>query len=321
MSEWVADPLLPGHSCRTIPLPDEPTYAFEPEGSLVATLVRRAEPRHRRAVLYVHGWSDYYFQAHLAEAYDELGYDFHAIDLRRYGRSLRDGHLAGYTPDLTQYEVELDAALDIIRERDYEAIALSGHSTGGLVASLYADARPGTFQALLLNSPWIELQGSPIRRAYMHPLMRTVAAVAPTTVIPLADNGFYLRSISKLFEGEWDFDDTLKGSRAFHVRVGWLQAVMAGQARIERGLSIDCPVLVLTSGRSVGSLVGGEWSEEFREADAVLDVRRIAERAHDLGPHVTLIRLDGALHDIALSAAPVRERAFELLGRFLRAWC
>lgn len=320
MTSWAADSLLPGHSCRTIPLPDEPTYAFEPEGSLVATLIRRGEPRHARAVLYVHGWNDYYFQTHMAEVFDGLGYDFHAIDLRRYGRSLRDGQLAGYITDLAHYETELDAALDLILAEGYASVVLAGHSTGGLVASLYAHARPGTFAAVLLNSPWLELQGSPLRRAAVHPMMRTVAAVAPTTVIPLADNGYYLRSISAALDGEWEFDARLKGNKAFHVRVGWLHAIMAGHAAVARGLAIDCPVLVLTSGRSAGSLVGGEWVEEYRTSDAVLDVRRIAERAHDLGPHVTLIRVDGALHDISLSESTVRDHVADLTARFLRAW-
>ena len=65
--QWLPDTELPGYELLPIPLPDEPTYALEPEGSLVATLVRRSHPMSRRAVLYVHGWSDYFFQRHLAD--------------------------------------------------------------------------------------------------------------------------------------------------------------------------------------------------------------------------------------------------------------
>ncbi len=67
------------------------------EGPLIATLVsRRAERPTGRAVLYVHGFVDYFFQTHLADFYVERGWDFHAIDLRRYGRSL----LPHQTPEL-----------------------------------------------------------------------------------------------------------------------------------------------------------------------------------------------------------------------------
>ncbi|HEU4347317.1 MAG TPA: alpha/beta hydrolase, partial [Actinoplanes sp.] len=65
------------------------------EGPVVATLVRRrADNPSRRAVLYVHGWVDYFFQTHLADFFVERGWDFYALDLRKYGRSL----LAHQTP-------------------------------------------------------------------------------------------------------------------------------------------------------------------------------------------------------------------------------
>ncbi|MEG8036484.1 hypothetical protein QP157_14580 [Sphingomonas sp. LR61] len=39
-------------------------------------------------VLYVHGWSDYFFQREMAEHLEALGARFFALDLRKYGRSL-----------------------------------------------------------------------------------------------------------------------------------------------------------------------------------------------------------------------------------------
>lgn len=320
MSRWATDALLPDHSTLTLPLIDEPTYGVEPAGSLVATLVRSGTPRHDRAVLYVHGWSDYYFQAHVARQFDAMGYDFYAVDLRRYGRSLRGGQLAGYVPALKQYDVELEWAVENIRAEGYSSLVLYGHSTGGLIASLFAAARPDTFDAVVLNAPWIEFQGSPLARPAAHPLMSAFAAVSPTTALPMSDNGYYLRTIRADEEGEWEFDTNLKGDPAFLVRVGWIRAVMSGQAQVERGLDIDCPVLVVTSARSHGSLIGGAWSEEFHRADGVLDVVRITERAPDLGSHVTIVRLDGALHDVSLSKPPIRARFFDEVRRFLATY-
>jgi len=46
---------------------------------VVATLVRRrATAPTRRAVLYVHGFNDYFFQTHLADFYIDHGFDFYA---------------------------------------------------------------------------------------------------------------------------------------------------------------------------------------------------------------------------------------------------
>ena len=62
MTSPVEDVLGAPFSAQTLPLrPDD-------EGPVVATLIRRTPiGRHRRAVLYVHGFVDYFFQVHLAQ--------------------------------------------------------------------------------------------------------------------------------------------------------------------------------------------------------------------------------------------------------------
>src|SRR5688572_31755509 len=87
------------------------------EGPVVATLVRRrAETPTGRAVLYVHGFVDYFFQTHLADFFVERGWDFYAIDLRKYGRSLRPHQTPNFCRDITDYYPELDAAARLIRD-------------------------------------------------------------------------------------------------------------------------------------------------------------------------------------------------------------
>ena len=57
MREWVQDPLLPGFEARTLEFPDD--Y----DGRVVATLVRLpAGDAPRGAVLYVHGFVDYFLE-------------------------------------------------------------------------------------------------------------------------------------------------------------------------------------------------------------------------------------------------------------------
>ena len=54
-------------------------------------------------------------------------------------------------------------------------------------------------------------------------------------------------------------------------------------------------------------------------ADAVLDVEHIAGYASRLGRHVTIVRIEGGMHDLTLSSAPVRARVFDELDRWMRA--
>jgi alpha-beta hydrolase superfamily lysophospholipase len=283
---------------------------------LVATLIRPVNrPGGDRAVLYLHGWNDYFFQGHLAEFWAGIGYDFYALELRRYGRSWAEGQLRGFTADLGEYAEELDVAVAELRV-EHDHLVLTGHSTGGLIAALYAHDRPDTFDAVVLNSPWLDLNGGAIARA-LGPVVRTLGGQRPTTVLPVADPGFYKRGLHVGEDGEWDYDLELKSSPQALIRVGWLRAILRGHARIAAGLTIDCPVLVLCSARSD---FGRKWSEDLRTADVVLDVEQIVRRAVRLGRVVTVVRIEGGMHDLTLSAKPVRTQAFAEVTRWLRAY-
>jgi alpha-beta hydrolase superfamily lysophospholipase len=58
----------------------------------------------------------------------------------------------------------------------------------------------------------------------------------------------------------------------------------------------------------------------MRRSDAVLDVNIIALRALTLGRSITVERVEGALHDVFLSPAKVREDAYARLSRWLRGY-
>ena len=71
-----------------------------------------------------------------ADCWIERGYDFYALDLRKYGRSLRPHQTPNYVADLRDYYPELDAAWRPgHRARRPRPRRLSGHSTGGLIGA------------------------------------------------------------------------------------------------------------------------------------------------------------------------------------------
>lgn len=315
-TSWRPD-LLDGFERRDLPLPAAAPALGEPEGPLHAVLVRPVEQStSERAVLYVHGWNDYFFQAHLADFWTARGYAFHAVDLRRYGRAHHDGQLLGFITDLDEYLADLDAAVDVIRA-EHSSVTVMGHSTGGLIAALWADQRPGELDGLILNSPWLDLQGAPVVRTLGAPLVETFGAQRPTTVIPLPDSGNYKRALHADEGGEWTYDLSLKSSPSAPIRVGWLRAVLKGHARVAAGLAIECPVLVMASDRSDFRRT---WSDDLKRADIVLDVEQIAARAVKLGPHVTMVRIAGGMHDLVLSAPQVRQKVFDEMQAWAGAY-
>ncbi len=272
----------------------------------------------KAAVLYIHGFNDYFFQRQLAEKMDSAGYVFYAIDLHKYGRSYRDGEMMGELRDIREYYAELDTAIAFIRniEGDSVPLVMLGHSTGGLITSLYAADRDNgaDFAAIVLNSPFLEMNyGWPMRKVVV-PVFSAVGALLPGLGIPRSINENYDKSLLKKDYGEWEYDSKFKVRGSLPVDFGWLRAIHQGHVRVQAGLRLVPPVLVMHSGCSYHD---DDWSEEYTHCDGVLDVEHIREYGRNLGPSVQLEEIEGGLHDLFLSRLPARDNAYRKMFEFL----
>jgi len=316
--ELVPDVLGEPYLAETITLPPDE------EGPVVATLVvRRAPQPTTKAVLHVHGFCDYFFQTAYAEWWNERGYDFYAVDLRKYGRSLRPHQTPNMVADLREHFPEIDAAFHRVTERDsHDHVVISAHSTGGLIAALWANERhrQGKGRAVVgmaLNSPWLDMQGGPVIRGVGTQVIKRVGARRPTRVIPRTTGGPYARSLHLEHDGEWTFNTEWKPLDSFPVSFGWLRAIRLGHDEVHRGLEVGCPALVLSSS-------GTRWPKEMgpdaHDYDIVLEVPQIRQWATALGRHVTYVAIDGARHDVVLSRPEPRATAYLELDRWLSTY-
>jgi alpha-beta hydrolase superfamily lysophospholipase len=294
------------------------------EGPVVATLVsRRAERPTGRAVLHVHGFADYFIHTEYAAWWLARGYDFYALDLRKYGRSLRPHQTATYVDDLRTYYAELDLAWWRITERDGHAapgsVVVSAHSTGGLTAALWADERQhASLAGVVLNSPWLDLQGAAwLRSAAAGRVLDRRGRRQPLKELSRDVSGIYGRSLHRDHAGEWDYDLTWKPIESFPVRYGWLRAVRRGHAAVHAGLSVLAPVLVLSSAATTRP---PQMHDDVHTHDIVLDVPQIRQWSTSLGPHVTYVAVDGARHDVVLSLPHVRAVVYDELDRWVTAY-
>ncbi len=302
MNDWTVDVLGAGFEARTLQLP----------GGAEATLIRYTPEdgpvTGRTPVLYVHGFTDYFFQRHLAESVAGRGYPFYAVDLRGHGRSMDAWTAAGRDANMINrlelYAQDLDAAANVIAEDGHSGLALLGHSTGGLITSMYANARPDRVTALVLNSPWFDLKGSWSDRTLVTQAVYVLGRVSPRLVVSRLGEG-YGRALHTSSGGEWDYDLRWKPYAGFPVRAGWLVAIRRGHRAVGRGLAVRCPVLVCTSGRTGSD--AGEIAEQLG-TDVVLDVPPRPARAPRLGPPVVPAGRAGGAHDLALSPKPAREK-------------
>ena len=312
--------MLPGYWQQTLPLGADP----DGEGELVATLVRRGQPdpvhpAPAHAVLLVHGFTDYFFNTELADHFAGRGFAFYALDLHKCGRSWREGQTPHFTTSLARYDTDLERATDII---DAGKILLYGHSAGGLIVSLWLDRlrrRGLTAQrriaGLVLNSPWLDLQGPAIlRTAGTAAALGAVSRIRKRLVARPPTEGGYGATLHRDYHGDFDYDLKWKPIGGFPVTFGWLHAIRRGHTALHRGLDVGVPNLILRSDRSVREVSD---PDAIQRGDAVLDVKHIARWAGCIGNHTTIAPVVDAKHDVFLSLAEPRQAAYRELDRWL----
>lgn len=308
--DWTPD-VLPGFERTTLERPA--SY----DGPVDAVLVRRRSERGNGCgVLYLHGFIDYFFQAHLADFYRARGMHFYALDLRRHGRALRPHQVPNGMRSIDEFLGDVAAALDVLEaEEGIDGLLLNGHSTGGLVAALYAHRGAGRerVDAVFLNSPFLDMNIPGWQERTAEPILAALGRVLPSLPLP-GVSPLYGESLHASRRGTWHYDLAWKPIGGFAPRAGWFRAIHRAQAEVAAGLAIPVPVLVLHAERSRWPR---GWSEEVRTADVVLDVADIERLAPRLGTDVRVGAIPDAVHDLTLSSPPAREILFTTLGEWL----
>ena len=311
---WQPDILGDGYEMRHV----KQEYTFS--GPAISTIIRKTHPtdsteaKITRGVLYIHGFNDYFFQAEMGDRFVEHGYDFYAVDLRRYGRSLLPGQKPFDVRDLSHYFPDIDSALVAMKQAGIKEVILMGHSTGGLIASYFESRQhPAIIKALILNSPFLDWNLGWKERII--PAVTLLGRIVPDMKITQGESTAYGESLLKGAHGEWTFDTRWKMPRPPDVTAGWVRAISLAQHDLRDGKAdIRVPILLLYSSRSVNC---SEWTPEFQRADAVLDVNDIKKYGMELGPHVTCVKVMNGMHDLVLSAPTVREPLYRFIFQWL----
>jgi len=298
-------------SYQTIDLPDD--Y----EGKVTATLIAaNANTGNRKSVLYVHGFIDYFFQAHMAAKFLNEGYDFYALELRKYGHSLLPHQHPNYCRSIAEYFPEISISLKQINERSKHKITLIGHSTGGLTTSLYMNEgeERHLVNALILNSPFLEFNISKLKRLFLPVISKFSILFNKFAKLDEALSRVYSQSIHKGDFGEWEFSQEWKPVDGFPAFYAWTNAVLDAQNKLKSESNIHVPVLVMHSSKS---LVTKIYSEDAQNADTVLNVEHIKKFGSTLGDDVTMVSIKNGMHDLVLSRKEVRELVFQKMFSWL----
>lgn len=317
MTEQTIEPLYQldvlgsGYEQATLDFPDD--Y----EGQVTATLVRKkAEHATRKAVLYIHGFIDYFFQTEMAEQFNQHGFDFYALDLRKYGRSHLPHQKYYNVREMAEYDAEISQALDIIGAEGHDAVLLCGHSTGGLITTLYVAHHPDhpLIKALWVNSPFYDFNMNLIKKKLGLPNLSRVGKICPDLEFPSELNKWYVTSLHKSLKGEWDFNLEWKKTTYPLVRLSFIRAIFEAQKEIHQGVTLNIPALVMHSDQTKNPK---KWHKHAQSSDVILDVKHIDKYARKMKGDVTISEIKGGLHDLVLSEKSVRDQVYQQLFKWL----
>lgn len=311
---WDKDTVLnDGYQMRYLSQPKD--YS----GDVRSTIIRKLSPcdKNHRAILYVHGYNDYFFQKELGDMFVDSCYNFYAVDLRKYGRSLMPGQRKFEVRDMKEYFPDLDSALTQIVKDGNKEIILMGHSTGGLTCTYYlakGNGKKYPIDALILNSPFLDMNLCHFEESMLVPIVTVYSKISKNTKIPQGNSNAYAQSLLKKYHGEWNYNTDWKLEVSPAVTSGWIGAIHNAQRYIQKGVNVGIPVLLMHSDKSV---YGNTWTPEFNKADAVLDVNDISKYGKKLSGRTTELKVNGGLHDLYLSAPEIRNALYDKTFQWL----
>lgn len=309
---WHQD-ILDGYEARFV----NQGEAFD--GPCRSTIIRKlCKDGSKKAFLYIHGFNDYFFQSEMGERFVDSGYNFYAVDLRRYGRSRQPWQYPFNIRDQKEYFADIDSALSQIRKDGNNDITLGGHSTGGLTVA-YFGAMRGTdigVDRIVTDSPFLEWNFSAFMRNVGAPVVGFFGRIFKNAKIKQGHCDGYAYSLLKEYYGEWTYNTDWKMVYSPPVTASWVNAINTAQSKLfKNAKKISVPILVMHSSRKIE---GCDYTPEFQTGDAVLDPEMIQKQGEKLGTTRVVCTIDSGMHDLILSDLKAREAAYDSIFSFIR---
>jgi len=284
-----------------------------------ATLIYQTVPNASKAILYIHGFNDYFFNEAFAQKFIEKGYSFFAIDLHHYGRNLTPTSKPYYFEDIKEFDEEINLAIRTIKE-DFHTpdLTLYGYSQGALIATLYA-YRYGLIDRLILDSAFFDFYFDSWIENIALPAVAFLGKWFPSFKISSTSPNVFAQSLHQSFNGEWEFDLNLKATHTnAPIYLGWIHAIYEAQQIIHNKIDLNLPVLSLYSNVSYKEDSPKEW--HFK-GDIVLDVKDIKRYSNHLNKNASLTVhkvIPDAMHGVTFSKEHVRQKAYDEIFNWLK---
>ena len=258
------------------------------------------------ALIWIHGYNDYYYNLYIGEKFIKKGFDIYAVKLRRYQQN--NHNKIFYCDNLNEYIQDIDNIFPKILEKKYNKIILYGHSMGGLVSSIYC--KDGKYKDkithLVLNSPFFDFKVSFFEKILLYYIIYYLGYFFPNLIIRSIDlntENYLTKNIKKRFY----INNKYKLDVLSPVYASWIKTIIDYQNRIKyKNLSLNIPILVLFCTKST------IFTNSDQTGDDTLEVDHIDKYSNNLGSNIKKYKFENAIHDIFSSSLNTINDAFEI---------
>lgn len=322
MTAWgdLYDDLLPEFAARTAVLThkDGLQNSIHPD---VAVLVSRRELQDStqewvapQAILHLSGFWGAFVNPELAINFEQQGWSFHALDMRRQGRAARISGIQ-IKENLQNLQVrfeEIKSSIELIRGRGAKTVVIHAQGGGALLAALYANAHEGC-DGIILSSPsldhsqpWVESKlGTWVSYALGYAIPKTPVIVTP----PGLTQSAHILKLEEPIRG-------IVNTKAEPVTAGFVRSLRICHRKIAGGIRITVPILVACARRSASS----RWpsGKDRHVTDCVLQVEDMLARVEKLGTDTHILRVEDGIHNLPLSNPVARKAYYQGVNEFLK---
>lgn len=281
-----------------------------------------------KAILYIHGYTDYFFQTSMAEYFHELGFCFYALDLQGYGRSIRPNRKPTSCNSFLDYHQDLSAAFDVMLVDGITECVPLAHSMGGLALTSYlrlhetkhsqADDKAAQssicIKGVILNSPFLALPLSPAKESLVLPIYRFLAKYFAFVSLATQQTNPYSRTLHTSLSGEWSYRLDWKPATGFPFSFAWIQQVMVEQA-LSSQAQIRIPTLLCHSSKST---YFNRDLAKIRQGDGVLNVENMEIKTKAIYQNLSIAVVEQGFHDLYLSPLPIRTQYLTSIATWLK---
>lgn len=321
MSAWgsLEADILPEFYARTL-LISHFDGAYDVLRPDVAVLVSRREMHNHeqewvasKAILHLSGFWSAFASPELAINFEQNGWSFHALDMRRQGRAARHANLitCNNVRDLRLYFEEINASVEYLRSLGAKKVVLHAQGGAGLVAALGAQSI-NNVDGLIISSPWLG-QTYPYFKTKLAKLISLVGnkiypkATVAYTPVSLLQEVCLLRLPDNIRK--------LMPQKPAPISAGFAWAIYQAQEKVAGGLRINIPVLLATARLSADSYTPPALDRY--NTDCVLQVEDMLACAEKLGSQVQILRVDRGVHVLWASRLSARNYYYDHMNKWL----